>query len=133
MPRCRDLVPHLPLAELGRRYRRARDPVERTHRQIVWPVAQGHRCPAVARLVGYSEDRVRTVVRRYNASGPAGLRDRRRANPGANPLLTAADRDALRAALAGPPPATEAASRASKTGAMRQRKAGRSGTRMYQA
>jgi transposase len=96
--------PHLPPEELERRYRAAADPIERTHWQIVWLVAAGRGCARAAEVVGYSVDWVREVVRRYNADGPAGLGDRRRANPGGAPLLDAAGRAALAEALAGPAP-----------------------------
>jgi transposase len=104
MPRCLELGPHLASEELERRYRACRDPVERSHWQMLWLVAQGYRCPAVAALVGYSEDWVRTIVHRYNADGPDGVTDRRRTNPGQRPLLTPALREELRAALATAPP-----------------------------
>lgn len=104
MPRSVSVAPHLPTDELARRYRGAHDPVERTHWQIVWLVAAGHRVPEVARLVGYTANWVREIIRRYNAAGPAGLTDRRAANPGHPPLLSSALRDELRQALAGPAP-----------------------------
>lgn len=104
MPRHVTVVPHLPVADLHARYRRAEDPVERTHWQIVWLVADGHPVPEVARLVGYTANWVREIVRRYNTDGPAGVADRRRHNPGHAPLLTPALRGALTAALTGPAP-----------------------------
>jgi transposase len=104
MPRCLSLTPHLSVDALERRYRACRDPVERSHWQMVWLVAQGQTCPTVARLVGYSERWVRTVIHRYNAAGPAGITDRRHANPGQPPLVPPAVREELRAALAEPPP-----------------------------
>lgn len=104
MPRCLSLTPHLSDAELERRYRACRDPVGRSHWQMVWLVAQGYSCPAVARLVGYSETWVRTVIHRYNADGPAGLTDRRHANPGQPPLVPPAVREELRQVRADPPP-----------------------------
>lgn len=104
MPRCLTVAPHLPVAALEQRYRQCRDPVERSHWQMLWLVAQGHHCPAVATLTGYSVNWVRTMVRRSNAEGSAGVVDRRQANPGAPPLLSPARREALRAALAEPPP-----------------------------
>jgi len=104
MPRRLAVVPHLPVAELERRYRAARDPVARSHLHIVWLVASGRPCPEAAAAAGYSVDWVRTVVRRYNAGGPAGLGDRRRGNPGAPPLLAPVQQEELRAALAGPAP-----------------------------
>lgn len=98
------LPPHLPVEELERRYRKARDPVERSHYQIVWLLAAGEPTAAVARVTGYSEGWVRKVAARYRRHGPQGLGDRRRGNPGAPPLLDAAAREDLRAALAGPAP-----------------------------
>jgi transposase len=104
MPRRLTAAPHLPLDDLERRYRAARDPVARTHWQIVWLVAGGRSCPAVAATVGYSVDWVRAVLTRYNRDGPAGLGDRRHANRGAAPLLTPAQQETLRTALTGPAP-----------------------------
>ena len=95
---------HLPLDEVERRYRRARDPVLRSHWQIVWLLARGTATAEVARVTGYSPNWVREVAGRYRAAGPAGLGDRRHGNPGGAPLLDAAGREALRAALAEPPP-----------------------------
>lgn len=104
MPRCLSVAPHLDVAELEHRYRTCRQVVERSHWQIVWLVAQGQHCPAVAVLTGYSEDWVRTIVHRYNAEGPAGLTDRRRHSQGRPPLLSAALRAELADALDGPAP-----------------------------
>ena len=104
MPRCLDLVPHLAPEELERRYRQSHDPVERSHWHMLWLVAQGHTCPGVAAMVGYTEDWVRTIVHRYNADGPGGVTDRRHANPGAPPLLSPELREELRHALAEAPP-----------------------------
>jgi transposase len=104
MPRRLTAAPHLPTEELERRDRAARDPVERSHWHIVWLVASGRACPEVAAVVGYSVDWVRAVLRRYNEGGPDALGDRRRANPGAAPLLEAGQQEDLRTALAGPAP-----------------------------
>lgn len=104
MPRLLTVAPHLPVAELAARYRRARAPVERSHWHMVWLVADGYRVPEVAALVGYTANWVREIVRRYNADGPAGITDRRHANPGAPPLLSPAQREELRQVLAAPPP-----------------------------
>lgn len=104
MPRCLPLAPHRPDEDLEHRYRQRRDPVERTHWQMLWLVAQGHTCPAVATLLGYSEDGVRTMVHRDNRDGPTGIIDRRHGNPGQPPLLSPALRDELDQALATDPP-----------------------------
>jgi len=104
MPRRASVADHLSLDELGARYRAARDPVERTHWQVVRLVAGGRTCAEVAESVGYSLTWVRTVIRRYNADGATGLVDRRHANPGGAGLLTATQQAELRAALADPAP-----------------------------
>lgn len=104
MPRYTAVAPHLSIAELGQRYRTADDPVERTHWHLLWLVAEGRRVPEVAALVGYTADWVRTIIRRYNADGAAGITDHRQTNPGARPLLTPELREALREALAEPSP-----------------------------
>lgn len=104
MPRCLELAPHLSADDLGHRYRHSRDPVERTHWHMVWLIAQGHHCPAVATMLGYGEDWVRTIMHRYNDAGPSGITDRRHANLGQPPLLSPALREELGEALDGDPP-----------------------------
>lgn len=104
MSRRLAVVDHRPVAELERRYRAARDPVERTHWQLVWLVAAGRTCAAAAAVTGYCVDWARAIVARYNAGGPAALGDRRHANPGGTPLLSVGQQAELRAALAGPAP-----------------------------
>lgn len=104
MPRTVSLVPHLAPADLEHRYRTCRDPVERTHWHMIWLVSQGHSGAAVARLTGYTDTWVRTVIHRYNDHGPAGLVDRRHAAPGQPPLVSPAVREDLRERLATPPP-----------------------------
>lgn len=96
--------PHLPLDELERRYRGARDPVLRSHLQIVWLLARGEPVAGVSRATGYHPNWVREVAKRYRGGGPGALGDRRHANPGGAPLLDGAAQDALRVALAGPAP-----------------------------
>lgn len=92
------------MAELGARYRAARDPVARSQFQLVWLVAAGRTCAEAADATGYSVPWVRAVVTRYNAGGPGALGDHRRHNRGAPPLLTSAQEAARRAALGGPAP-----------------------------
>lgn len=104
MPRHATVADHLSLDELARRYRTARDPVERTHWQALWLVAGGRACAETASIVGYSPTWLRTLIRRYNAEGAAGVIDHRHANPGGAALLSPEQKQALRAALAAPPP-----------------------------
>jgi transposase len=97
------LAPHLSAEELHRRYRTAGDPVARGQWQMLWLLATGLPTAQVAAATGYTVRWVQEVARRYRA-GPAATGDRRHGNPGAAPLLDAAQQAALRAALAGPAP-----------------------------
>src|SRR3954471_20400128 len=98
-----DLVAHVSTAELGQRYRAARDAVERSHLQIVWLLSQDRGEQEVAQVTGYGRRWIAEVVRRYNEEGPDGRGARRRGNPGPKPLLGAEDEAALRTVLAEPP------------------------------
>ncbi len=104
MPRYLTVVSHLPPDELAHRYRQAHDPVARTHWHLLWLLSQGRRVPEAARLVGYTANWARELIRRYNAQGPTGIDDRRQTNPGHPPLLSPALREELRNAVAGPAP-----------------------------
>ena len=98
------LVEHLSVEELGRRYRSARDPVQRSHLQVVWLLHQGRSGAEVAEVTRYSARWIAEIVHRYNDGGAESLGDRRHGNAGAKPLLDAAQRAELAAALQGAPP-----------------------------
>jgi transposase len=91
---------------LERLYRKAIDPVLRTHLLMVWRMSLGDPLGEVARMVGYSEKWTREIARRYESEGVEGLGDRRHGNPGAREraLLDEEGQAELRAALEGPPP-----------------------------
>ena len=65
------------------RYRKARDPVARSHYQIVWLISEGKSTRHVMEATGYSGGWIRQLARRYNAGGPEALGDHRHRNPGA--------------------------------------------------
>lgn len=90
------------------RYRKAKDPVERSHHQIVWLLSEGKTPGEVSEVTGYSLGWVRKIAHRYNARGVEGLGDRRHQNPGAKEraLLDEAGETELLEALQGPPPAS---------------------------
>ena len=94
----------LGLEELAARHRAARDPVERDRWPMIRLLVAGRSPTETAEVTGSSTRWVREVVRRYNARGPDGLVDGRHADPGAAPLLDAAGRAALEAALEQAPP-----------------------------
>src|SRR3954469_6852981 len=97
------LVAHPSTAELGQRYRAARQPIERSHLQIIWLLSQGRSEREVAAVTGYGRRWITAIVSRYNAEGASGLGDQRARNTGARPLLSQEDEAALRDALAEPP------------------------------
>jgi transposase len=101
MARSLVVPPHLSVDELEQRYRRAQDPVARSHWQIVWLLAGGTSSAEVARSTSYSVNWVREIARRYREEGPAGIGDRRHGNPCAAPLLAATQQEQLRTALGG--------------------------------
>lgn len=101
MPRTVMVAPHRSVDDVARRYREARDSIERRHWRLVWLVAQGHRVSEGAQVVGDTPNWGRAIIRRDNAEGPAGLMDHRHHNPGRASLLTPALRAELRTALDG--------------------------------
>ena len=105
MPKTIKLEPHLDSEELENRYRKAHDPVARSHYQIVWLISEGKTTRQVTEVTGYSRGWVQQLARRYNAGGPEALGDRRHHNPGAREraLLTAEQREELTEALRKPP------------------------------
>ena len=106
MPKTIKIVPHLSSKELEDRYRKARDPVQRSHYQILWLISEGKTTTQVMGATGYSRGWIQQLARRYNADGPQALGDRRHRNPGARDraLLTAEQQQELREALTKPPP-----------------------------
>ena len=97
--------PHFTAEELKERYLGCKDPIERTHWQIIWLLVQtdAPKTPQqVAEVVGYSVNWVRTLRRRYNAEGAAGLENKRKHN-GRRALISDAQQKALQAALSAPP------------------------------
>src|SRR5207342_549413 len=97
------LVAHLSTAELGQRYRAARQPIERSHLQIVWLLSQGRSEREVAAISGYGQRWIGVIVHRYNEQGPDGLGDHRGKNAGAKPLLDKEGEAVLKTVLAEPP------------------------------
>ncbi|MBD1939355.1 helix-turn-helix domain-containing protein [Microcoleus sp. FACHB-68] len=104
MPKRLTIEPHLSLKDLETRYRKAKDPVARSHWQIVWLLAQGKPTHSVVEATGYSATWVRKIAGRYNQCGPEGLGDRRHENPGGEPLLSEQQQQQLWEALQGPAP-----------------------------
>jgi transposase len=97
------IVEHLPVTELERRYRAARDVTEARHTQAVWLLAQGRTVLDVAGVLAFTPRWVEELAARYNARGPEALGDRRRRNGRAASVLTPALLAALSERLRTPP------------------------------
>ena len=100
------VVAHLPPEEVGRRYRHCPDPGERTRWHLLWLLLRPRAplsCEQAAPLVGLSDVHARAVLKRWNAHGPEGLADRRKANRSAG-KLTAGQLAELYGALQKEPP-----------------------------
>ncbi len=99
MPKKIIIEPHLQVDEIEKRYRNARDGVARGQWQVIWLLALDRSTTEIEAVTGYSKTWIRTIARRYNASGASGLGDRRRFNRGAEPSLNEEQQAQLRAAL----------------------------------
>src|SRR5215207_2450442 len=103
MARRVTVAPHLTVEQLHRRSREAEGPVARSQWRMLRRPAPGVPTARVAATTGSSVRWVQEVARRYRA-GPDAIGDRRRANPGAAPLLDPAPQARRRAALGDPAP-----------------------------
>jgi len=83
MPKTTRLEPHLHSEDLENRYRKAHDPVLRSHYQILWLISEGKSTSQLMEHTGYSRGWIQQIARRYNASSPEALGDRRHQDPGA--------------------------------------------------
>lgn len=88
MPKYIQVAAHLTPDELEQQYRKAANPVERSHFQIIWLLACGRHARQVAEVTGYCANWIRILARRYNQEGPTTLTDQRQHNSGASPLLS---------------------------------------------
>jgi transposase len=106
MPKTIKLESHLTSEELENRYRKAHDPVLRSHYQILWLISESKSTTQVMEVTGYSRGWIQQLARRYNEGGPEALGDRRHGNPGARDraLLSEDQQEELRETLKKPPP-----------------------------
>ncbi len=99
MPKYVCIAAHLSVDELENRYRRATDPIERSHFQIIWLLAQGKRVRVVAEVTGYCVNWIRILARRYNQEGPQAIANQRQYNRGAPTLLSKEQQEQLQQVL----------------------------------
>jgi transposase len=95
--------PHLSLEEVEQQYRKAKDPVARSHWQIIWLLAQGKSTKQIVEYTGYGLTWMRTIAHRYNDQGPQALGDRRHGNLGAAAILSPEQQQQLWEAFQSPP------------------------------
>ena len=86
----------LSVSELETRFRAAKDSLEKSHLQVIWLLAKGHRKGQVAEITALSPRWIDKLRGRYAEHGPEMLGDLRHKNQGATPLLDAGDLEALR-------------------------------------
>lgn len=99
MPRTLQLAAHFSEEELYERYRHTKDPVERTHWQIIWLKKRGKTTDEIGQVTGYSAYWIRTLIHRYNKHRAGGLADGRHKHPGAAPMLSEQQQAELEALL----------------------------------
>ena len=102
------MAAHLSAEELKERARARKgvDAKETRRWQALWLFAQGQSARQVSAATGLSVSWLAEIKRRYNAEGAASVADGHRRQPGgARPLLSAAQRLALAAAIEAPVPA----------------------------
>ena len=88
MPKGVSIEDHLSVEELEKRYPQAKEPIERSHYQIIWLIAMGKTSEEVAQVKGYKRSWIYELVWRYNRQGAENLGYSRQTNQGAPPMLT---------------------------------------------
>ena len=88
MPKGVSIEDHLSVEELEKRYPQAKEPIERSHYQIIWLIAMGKTSEEVAQVKGYKRSWIYELVWRYNRQGAENLGDSRQTNQGVPPMLT---------------------------------------------
>ena len=106
MPKRVILQPHLTPEALREQYLTRTDRVEARRCHLLWLVATDFNIKNAARVVGFSYDYAKDLVRNYNAIGVAVIANLRRERkpPGRTPLLNNEQIFALQTALQHPPP-----------------------------
>lgn len=96
---------HLSADEVGDRYRHCPDAKEKTRWHLVWLLLRDDTltCERAGPLVGLSDTHARTVLQRWNASGPDGLGDGRKRNGTAGKLTATQQAEAFDALRQEPP------------------------------
>ena len=98
------LFSHQTSDELELAYRQSERAVERSRWQILWLKSKGLTIPEIKAVTSFSRSTISTLIRAYNAGGPAVVVDKRRWNRSA-PALNVEQQAALLNVLQSPPAA----------------------------
>jgi transposase len=99
------VIRHRTAGQARAKYRACRHPVEKTRWHLVWLLLRDDTlsCERAGPLVGLSDTRGRGILKRWNAHGPDGLADRRKANKSAGKLTPERQAEAFDALRKEPP------------------------------
>ena len=104
MPKKLSLAQHLSTKELLKKYRNARNVIQKSHYQIIWLLSTGKTPKQVVETTGYSQTWIYQLINRYNQQGEKGLGDLRASNRGKEPLLNDIQQAQLHQVLTNPAP-----------------------------
>lgn len=99
-----ELIDHLSVEELKRRYQTATDAREARRWQVLWLIGEGRSTREAAAAVGITQRTARGIVARFNRRGATERLDTRRVNSGRPPKLSDAQQRKLLEALKGKAP-----------------------------
>ena len=94
---------HLSCIELEARYKKAVDPVGKSHFHALWLLSSGYEVDEVAELLSFSARWVRALIKRYNEVGAEALGDQRVHNGTKPTILTPEALAALKERIKTPP------------------------------
>jgi len=94
---------HVSSSELEARYKRAVDPIGKSHFHALWLLSCGYEVDEVAELLSFSSRWVRALVKRYNEGGAGALGDQRSRNGTKPTILTPEALAALTERIKTPP------------------------------
>ena len=94
---------HVSSSELEARYKRAVDPIGKSHFHALWLLSCGYEVDEVAELLSFSSRWVRALVKRYNEGGAGALGDQRSRNGTKPTILTPEALAALTERMKTPP------------------------------
>lgn len=96
------IKPHLTYQEISQRYRSCKNPKEKSHWHLIRLMANPAKpilAGEAAAIVGFCQRWARTIANRYNQEGTNGLIDKRKNNPGQEPILNKKQKEKLRTAI----------------------------------